>query len=103
MHKKRDIRNLKAQFLADKSSAPLKRIIELYEVNNEVEHSYFVELFNTTIFKDKRPCLEWRWFGSTLNVNKLMAFIEMGFALPRYCASISHENLICFEDFEQYI
>jgi hypothetical protein len=103
MHRKRDIRALKQEFLADKGSAPLKRIIERYESDYYVESSYFVELFNTTLFKDKRPCLEWRWFGSTLDVNKLMAFIEMGFALPKYCASVSHENLISFEDFERYI
>lgn len=88
-----DIASFADVFKSNKSS--LKVLL-----NNGRQEWWFM---NTSIFRDNRRCLEWRWFGSTLDINKFMAFIELGFVLPTYCASLSSEQLINLDNFIEYV
>lgn len=87
-----DLQQFRSTFTGGKSS--LKTVLK-----DKVEWWFL----NTSIHRDGRPCIEWRWFGSTLNIETFMAFVELGFALPIYCSLLKSENLVNLDNFINWV
>lgn len=58
---------------------------------------------NFSVGRDGRRCLEWRWFGSTQDINKFMSIIELSFALPAFSGAQKTEDAMTLPAFCSYV
>lgn len=71
---------------------------------SEFKRKYkYLRLLNISYNRDGRPALEFRWFGSTLNINTFMAFIEFGFAMPEWTKTFTDAADASLNSFCNYI
>lgn len=59
--------------------------------------------FNISLGRDGRPGLEWRWFGSTEDVDTLMMMIECSFALPEFIRTHRNEEEMDLPVFANFV
>lgn len=78
-----------------------KNLIEEFFNNSDsnVSHS---SIFNISLSKKGRRCMELRWFGTTLDINKFYSIIELGYALIYFCRSHKFHELD-LEYFGRYV
>lgn len=72
-------------------------------IENSEAAGLYGRVFNMTVNRDGRPCVEFRWFGSTHNIEKFMSNIEFSFALPEFCQTIKTENLAKLSNFCTFV
>lgn len=58
---------------------------------------------NMSVNRDGRPCIEFRWFGSTHNIEKFMSNIEFMYAISEFCRGITTENLAKLQNFCNFV
>lgn len=60
-------------------------------------------VFNMTVNRDRRPCIEFRWFGSTHDINIFMSYIEFSFAIPEWSKTMTIPEQCTLQSFVEYV
>lgn len=88
----RNMENMKRSFLRQKDA-----------LLNAVEENSYQRFLNMTVNRDGRPCLEFRWFGSTQSGDKLLSMAEFCYAIVAYVDTVKNDNQLKLHHFCAFV